>query len=605
MSWLFPPYAAVFIVAGMLALLFAWASWRRRPAPGALFFAMFMIAMADWAFFRALEAIVVEPWAKVLWSKFEYLGVASAGLLWFLFACDFTGNYRWLNARNLGLLSIIPVVTIILAFTNEWHGLIWSGIEPNPVRPDILVYDHGLAFWAATVFNYVTTIVGAALLIYVVIGRQRVYRRQVAALLAGIAIPLIGNFIYLAGQSPVPGLDLTPFGFVITGLIYVVAFYGFQLFGVVPVARSVLIDSLNDGVIVLDKNYRITDINPAARQMLSPVADLAVGQRAESLLNAWPGLIAQGSAGWPLPPETLQLGDAPRFVETRVFLLYNRRGQVNGRLIVLHDVSERKRAEEAIRTSQAELRKAHAEMEKVCQEETRLRQELQAEIARRDEYFRVLVHEMRNSLAAVIASSELLTDVAGEGDATTVANNIHRSALALDKRVAELLDLARGEMGLLKIALEPIDLAQLLQQIAAETSPQASGKQQTLAMETTGSLPPVSADETRVRQIVLNLLNNAFKFTPAGGKITIRAETGNPGEVLTRIEDNGPGMDEETRLHLFDPYWQRAAQKGGQSGLGIGLALSKLLVELQGGRITVESEPGKGTAISFTLPVAG
>jgi len=605
MSWQFPPYAIVFIAAGALTLLFAWASWHRRPAPGALFFAIFMLAMADWAFFRALEAMVMEPWGKILWGKFEHLGIASSGLLWLLFACDFTGNNRWLNVRNLGLLSIIPAASIILTFTNEWHGLIWASIEPNLTRPDILVYSHGTAFWAMTVFNYITLFVGSALLIYVVIGRQRVYRRQVTALLTGIAIPLIGNFVYLTGQSPIPGLDLTPFGFVITGLIYVVTFYGFQLFDVVPVARSVLIDSLNDGVIVLDKNYRITDINPAARQMLSPVTDLAVGQRAESLLNAWPGLIAQGSAGWPLPPETLQLGDAPRFVETRVFLLYDRRGRVSGRLIVIHDISERKRAEEAIRTSQAELRKTYAKLEKSCQEETTLRQELQAEIARRDEYFRVLVHEMRNSLAAVIASSELLTDVAGEGNATTIANNIHRSALALDKRVAELLDLARGEMGLLKVTLKPLDLPQLLQQIADETSPQASGKQQTLVLEMTGPLPPVRVDEARIRQIVLNLLNNAFKFTPAGGKITIRTATGNPGEVLTRIEDNGPGMDEETMAHLFDPYWQRAAQKGGQGGLGIGLALSKLLVELQGGRITVESEPGKGTAISFTLPAAG
>ncbi len=446
MSWVFPPYAAVLILAGALALLFAWASWHRRPAPGAVFFAIFMLAMADWALFRALEAMVVEPWAKVLWSKFQYLGIAGAGALWFLFACDFTGSNRWINARNLALLSIIPAATVILAFTNEWHGLVWSGIAPVPMRPDILVYDPGAAFRAIAVFNYGLVVTGAALLIYVVIGRQRVYRRQVAALLAGIFIPLVGNFIYLAGQSPIPGLDLTPFGFIITGLIYVVAFYGFQLFGVVPVARTVLINSLNDGIIILDRDHRIKDINTAARQMLSSVADLTVGKRAESLINAWPGLIVQGSAGWPIPPETLQLGDAPRFIETRVFLLYDRRGRVSGRLIVLHDVSERKRAEEAVRTSQAELRKARAELEKVCQEETRLRQELQAEMARRDEYFRVLVHEMRNSLAAVIASSELLTNLVGEGDAAAVASNIHRSALALDKRVAELLDRAPGEM---------------------------------------------------------------------------------------------------------------------------------------------------------------
>ncbi|MCX8126183.1 MAG: ATP-binding protein [Dehalococcoidia bacterium] len=605
MSWMFPPYATVFIVAVVMALLFAWASWQRRPAPGAAFFAALMMAIGIWSFFRVLEAVVVEPWGKVLWAKFEYFGIASSGLFWLLFTCDFTGNDRWMTARNIGLLSVIPVASIVLAFTNDWHGLIWSSVDPSPSRPDVLVYHHGAAFWVMAVFNYGLLLTGAAMLIHVVIGRQRVYRRQVFALLAGVIIPLAGNFIYLVGRSPVPGLDLTPFAFVITGLVYVVTFYGFQLFGVVPVTRNVLIDSLNDGVVVLDRNYKITDINPAARQMLSAIGDLAVGQRAESLLNAWPGLIAQGSAGWPLPPDTLQLGETPRFVETRVFLLYNRRGQVNGRLIVLHDVTERKRAEEAIRTSQAELRKAHAELEKACQEEQRLRQELQAEIARRDEYFRVLVHEMRNSLAAIVASSELLKDVAGEGDATTVANNIRRSALELDRRVAELLDLARGEMGLLKVQARPVDLSLLLHQIVDETSPQASGKRHTLVLEAPETLPPVRADETRVRQIVLNLLNNAFKFTPAGGKIAVRARVETQDQILVQVEDNGPGMDEETKTHLFDPYWKRSVRKGGEGSLGIGLALSKLLVELQGGRISVESEQGKGTTISFTLPVAG
>jgi signal transduction histidine kinase len=593
-----------YILAAILAFFIAFAVWGRRPAPGAAFLSFAMLAVAVWSASRFFEAIFVEQGYKILSSKFEYLGIATTGVLWLLFTADFTGRSRWATTTSIALLSIIPAITIAVAFTNDWHLLLWNSFTPNPGRPDILIYGHGPWFWVNAAYSYGMVMTGFVFLIQAVVGHHDVYSRQIAALIAGAIVPILGNLVYLTGISPITGLDPTPLSFAITGCIFMASIYRFQLFNIIPVARSILVDSLSDGVIVLDRHNRLTDINTAARQLLPEASRLTIGDDAGDILKNWPGFIFEGGAGLPIPPEILKVGERPHYLEIRVQLLYDRRGRITGRLIVLHNVTELKRVEEALRVSQREAENAKAELERSCNEEHQLRQKLESEMEQRDRYFRVLVHEMRNSLSAVIASSELLVDMPGNDDASAVARNIYRSAQSIDKRVAELLDLARGEMGMLKVEPKPTDMLHLLQEIAGETMPIAASHNQQLKLELPDTLAPVMADDARIRQVVLNLLNNSFKFTPSGGVITLKAGAGNQDEATVQVIDTGPGMDKETLAHLFDPYWQRAVQKGGEGGLGIGLALSKLLVELHSGRISAVSEPGRGTTVSFTLPMA-
>ena len=125
---------------------------------------------------------------------------------------------------------------------------------------------------------------------------------------------------------------------------------------------------------------------------------------------------------------------------------------------------------------------------------------------------------------------------------------------------------------------------------------------QSLIVDLPASLPLIRADEGRLRQILQNLLNNALKLTTGGGEITLRArEKG--AELIVEVKDTGPGIAKQMQERIFDPYYRVEADRQRLSGLGLGLALCKKLVELHGGRIWVESEKGKGSIFSFSIPL--
>jgi len=259
---------------------------------------------------------------------------------------------------------------------------------------------------------------------------------------------------------------------------------------------------------------------------------------------------------------------------------------------------------DALERSQKELRASEARLQELYSQESGLRRRHEEEIKNYAEYTRALVHELKTPLTAMIASAELLTEEMHEEPLASMARNIHHAGLELNSRIDELLDLARGEIGLLEIRRQPLDVSSLLEQIVAEMKPLAATKEQSLALEIVGNLPPVTADPARYRQIVVNLIGNAFKYTPRGTtvKVSARVEAGN---LVTEVEDNGTGIPAEELPKLFVPYRQiRKNASGRQTGLGIGLSLSKRLVELHGGQIRVKSEVGKGSTFTFTIPLS-
>ena len=265
--------------------------------------------------------------------------------------------------------------------------------------------------------------------------------------------------------------------------------------------------------------------------------------------------------------------------------------QYQGRRAILGhamDITEREMAQE--------------KLEEAYEKERRLRQELQIEVQRRVEFTRALVHELKTPLTPIMSSSDLLVSGLKEEPWLSVAQNIQRGAINLNKRIGELLDLARGEIGMLRLNPKRVDFLKQLQHVGSEMSVVASSNGQTLKVELPPSLPLPWADEDRLRQITQNLLVNATKFTPEGGTITLRAKEEN-SSIVVEVQDTGYGIPEEEQRRLFRPYHRQTGDREHLSGLGLGLALCKNLVQLHGGRIWVQSQEGKGAMFSFSIPI--
>ena len=356
MTWHFPSYAIAYLVNAFFAALSCYFAWRRRSIPGVTAFVFLMLAIVAWTSFQTLEVMAVETWAKILWAKLGYLGIGSVGILWLLFSARFSNQDGWITGKVLGLLWVLPALTVLMAFTNEWHWLLWSSITPGaPGGADFLMYHHGPWFWVIVSYSYVTLFAGSFLLIRSIAKYPRLYRKQTAPLMLGVAVPWIANIIYVSGNSPVPGMDLSPFSFTIVGFIYLWSVFRTRLFEIVPIARDLLIENITEGVIVLDTMNRIIDLNPAARRFLG-VTDACIGKDAELIFGSLPLPVTRPGLRSVQNLELTVDRDPERVFNFDISPLVDRYEQPCGHMIMMRDITEQKKAQEKLRESERRYR---------------------------------------------------------------------------------------------------------------------------------------------------------------------------------------------------------------------------------------------------------
>jgi PAS domain S-box-containing protein len=245
--------------------------------------------------------------------------------------------------------------------------------------------------------------------------------------------------------------------------------------------------------------------------------------------------------------------------------------------------------------------RAEEKMRRLYENEKKLRKELEDEVNKRIEFTHALVHELKTPLTPVLLSSELLVEQLHEEPLASMAKNILRGARRLNNRTNELLDLAKVEIGRLRLEPRMLDTHRLLSNLADDVAVMLNKKHQILESRIPEDLPAVYADAGRLAQIGLNLLVNASKFTPEGGTIVLSARV-EGDSVLVEVSDTGPGIPRADMRDIFKPYHMNRNDPEGLGGLGLGLSLCKQLVELHGGKIWVRSQVGKGSTVSFSMP---
>jgi two-component system, OmpR family, aerobic respiration control sensor histidine kinase ArcB len=235
------------------------------------------------------------------------------------------------------------------------------------------------------------------------------------------------------------------------------------------------------------------------------------------------------------------------------------------------------------------------------QKEKKLRYSLQLEISKRTEFFRMLVHELKTPMTATLFSSGMLCEQLKDEIHLKLANNINRAITSLNGRVDELMDLAKGEMGIISLHISNSDILAILCQVAEEADIIASRQGKSLKLDLPTYLPLIPCDPNRIRQILQNLLSNAIKFTGEGGEITLHANVSD-GNLMIEVQDTGLGINKNDQRWLFTPYYKIKNNEEYYGGLGLGLALCRMLVELHAGKIWVQSEVGKGSKFICTFP---
>lgn len=239
-------------------------------------------------------------------------------------------------------------------------------------------------------------------------------------------------------------------------------------------------------------------------------------------------------------------------------------------------------------------------IQKMLEEERKLRLQLESEIKKRHEFSQALIHELKTPLTAILLSTESLKKKQKSNMENRLIENIDAGTIHLEKRINELLDITKGEIGLLTIKPQTLGIIEEFDEISKAIFEKVHKNNQTIAFDIPKELITVWADPDRFQQIITNLIDNAIKFNKINGRILVVAKRLDSNVVFT-VKDEGCGIDKGNQEKIFKPYFR--IEQDDRSGLGLGLSLAKMLVELHNGEMWVESEKGKGSAFSFSLPI--
>ena len=264
MNFQYTPFLIPLAIAAGVSIELARYAWRRRHVAGMGALTIFLLAAAEWSLGYALELGSVGLETKLFWAKMQYLGIVTVAGTILVMVVQYTGYERLLTPGNLALLGIVPIITLLLVWTNEIHHWIWAEVQVvNYGSYSVLSLEHGKGFWLIVAYSYLCLHLGMVPLFLTFRRSPSVYRAQAIVIFAGMLMPWIANALYIFELIPSSHFDFTPFAFTLTGMAAAWGLFRFQLLDIVPVARDTVIEHMRDGLIVLDRQNRIVDINPS------------------------------------------------------------------------------------------------------------------------------------------------------------------------------------------------------------------------------------------------------------------------------------------------------------------------------------------------------
>jgi len=604
MTLAYSPYIVPLAIAALIAVALGIVIWRRRPGTGVIPFVTMMIGITIWSIFSALENAAVGLDNKLLMSSLVYLGITMAPGSWIAFSLEYTGRGRWLTRRNVALLAIEPVLTVIAIFTNQSHFLFHSPsvLDTSGAYP-ALSSTFGPLFWAHAVYSYILMIIGTGLLIRAFIKSPELYRGQIVGLLIGSFTPWLANAIFIFGFSPFPNLDLTPFAFTVTGVSMAWSIYRYRLLDIVPIARDMVVDGIDDAVIVLDARNRIVDINPAGLKLVGQIPRSAVvGKPIAELLAQRPDLVEEFRD---VPSARKEIGievkGEQRAFELRLSPLRNAQGDLIGRLALLSDVTESKKAARQIQEQNETLLATNRDL-------STAREKAEEANQIKSEFLANMSHELRTPLNSVIGYADLMLEGMSASLSPQQSDYLKRilsNGERLLTLINEVLDLSKIEAGRFELISVPMSPVDLLLRVEEQMRPMFStkGLQFSLQIDPEMLSMKLLGDPGRLEQVLANLMSNAIKFTETGS-VTVSVKTIKNARWQVTVKDTGIGIPPHARDLIFEAFRQvDGSSQRKHEGSGLGLAIAQRIVKLMGGAITVESEVGSGSAFTVDLPL--
>lgn len=576
--------ALLLMLAAALMVHVAVLSYRNRHLAIARTMIMIMLAATCYAVGYAFEVLGRTLQQVKLALHIEYLGIPFIATLWLLLVIQFTGAVPRYRRIVVALLFAIPVAVFALHLTNDWHGLVYERyILHGPGSLPLYSTVKGPWYYVHSFYNYLELIAGFLLFLPMYWRSAPIVRKQILILILGAAVPMLLNMLFWVGFR----VDMTPFGFAVSGLVCVWGIFRFSLLRLTPLAQAKIFDTIRDGVVLLDHGDRIVSVNRAAGEVLPELAAIRPhAADAGEALHAYPALVGRvrnfGGKDERFPFQRREAGRNRHYV-CNLLPLYDTGTEPVGKLLMFTDITELKENEERLRENARQLTELNAF---------------------KDKLFTVVAHDIRDPIALMVNLTELLGEepAAADSEHGALLGEIRKQAHSAFHLVDNMLDWYRSQKG--NVAFRPLawNLGQVVRQ-ALSLSGAGAGMKRIRLIERIDETLTVNADKEMLDLILRNLLSNAIKYTGMDGTIEVGA-TLEGDKVVVAVRDTGAGIDEATAalLRQEEPFLQRPGFGEEAEKTRFGLGLTREFVRINGGKLWFESVPGAGSTFSFTLP---
>jgi len=523
---------------------------------------------AFWVLASGLEVSTPDLSTKLIFARLHFVGVILVTVSWLVLALLVTGHERLVNRKTIALLSIVPLITLLLAFTNQsqnFFGVIFTLNSVSPFYP--LSLNEGPGFWLLdTAYSYVLLLTGMVIILRRISAARRLYRIQALPMVILALIPFMLNVTYHYNPSWFLYIDPTPITLTVAATMLVWRLIYMSRLDVIPVAYEIVIDNLLESLIILDAGNRIVDLNPRALNLIGRPMSETIGRPIQGMWADWEILSKAIVTGAEKEKEVTLYRENDRRVYE--FHCSNIEGATNlpYRLITLRDVTERKLVDERLREA--------------------------ARMAAIGETATMVAHDLRNPLQGISGAAFVLKQ---------------RWGPTRDSETAEMLDVIDSSLGYAdNIVRDLMDYSKEVHLEFAETTAKAVTEAALLQTKTPENVrvrnlirdtPRVMIDAPKMQRVFVNLTRNAIEAMPRGGELTLSSSE-LKGVLEVKIADTGEGIADSAMKSLWKPFKTTKTK-----GTGLGLVICKRIVEAHGGTIRAESAIRKGSTFTVTIPI--
>jgi len=300
---------------------------------------VFILAMCWWDISYGIFWGGAPAPTPYFWLDISYIGVVIVPAAFFVFVMQISGRQEWLKRPLLIGLYVEPLLVLIMMWTDPWHNLFFAG---KRLENTGMILSAGPVFWGNVIYSYLLLLITFILLVRRFMATSGIYRRQLGVVIAGAGVTWLNSLIFITGLSPFPNADNTPFSFTLAAFAFAYALLRYRMLDIVPVARDTLIEGMSDGVLVLDANNRIVDMNPEAGKLLSASPAGTIGRPVEEVFSQWKDIVQAFLEVSKTRVEVLTGNGSNTHLDLQISPLFDKRKNFIGRLVVWRDISRLK-----------------------------------------------------------------------------------------------------------------------------------------------------------------------------------------------------------------------------------------------------------------------